>query len=164
MGAFKWIFILGVLGVVVYFTLPHLWMVSSIVPVMEEVVEPPQVDVSDINLKGIGTEGIVVDVVLKITNPNRLPMTFDRATFNVYIDDEYVGRGTFPGIQISGYSTQLIDTETVVSWGGGLKGMWNVFRGSISGSGSTLTIDGTAYLDVPVLGTVSIPFSSSKRI
>jgi len=157
MKSAKWIFVIVALAIIGYFVVPRLWVLSYFSE--ESPIKPPQVEVESISAEGIGIEGIKLSITLKIINPNPVPMTLDRATFDVYIDGDYVGRGSFPKTNIRGYSTEYVDTSTVVSWGGGLKGAWNIFSGKLTGSGSVVEIRGNAYI-----GSFSIPFHVTKEI
>lgn len=156
MGKKKIILIIVIICILGYFIIPRLWTVG--------IGKQPEISVYDVSLEGLGLKGMSLNVVLEVYNPNAFSITFDRGEFNAYIDNDYVGSGSFPYTTIAGKSTRYVDARTTISWGGGLKGMWNVFVGKITGTGSTMRIDGTAYVDVPILGTVSIPISHQKVI
>ena len=157
----KWIILILAIGLVGYFVVPRLWIASPYLEntPLKEVIKPPQVEIWDIEIEGAGLKGIDLNLVLAVTNPNSIPMTLDSATFKVYIDGDYVGMGSFPSTTIGGHSTEYIRTYTKVSWGGGLKSAWNIFKGKITGSGSTLYVEGNAHI-----GSFSIPFSYSKPL
>lgn len=167
MGKLKWLGLLLIIGIAGYFLLPRLWMFSDM-PIVGKVIQPvaqkPKVNVHDVGLEGLGMRGLSLTLTLKIRNPNPQAVTVDRGDFEVYIDGSYAGQGSFPHTTIPGGSTEYVDSETTIDWVGGLKGAWNWLTGKITGTDSTLRIDGTLYVDVPVMGTVNVPVSYSEEV
>lgn len=150
--------ILVILGIG-FFLLPRLWIVGAVTGVSGPLMQPPQIDVYDVKLSGIG-----LTLTLDVYNPNDLPITFDRANFDIYINDAKIGSGSLPNsVSVSGNSHSYPQTSMDISYGGGLAGGWEYLKGALGGA-TTMKIIGTAYVEVPVLGDIPIPFSYSKNI
>ena len=54
---------------------------------------PPQVDVANVALTGIGLFNQSLSVTLCVTNPNRAPIAFDRVTFRIAVADAPLADG-----------------------------------------------------------------------
>jgi len=146
-----------------FFIVPRLWAVGEVGGV--QLMKPPTVEVNDVRVSGIDFSGINLGLVLDIYNPNEVSIVFDRADFDIYINDAKIGRGLLPNIvTIDSMSHSYPSTSMRVSYGGGLTGGWEYLKGALGGGGSTMKIVGTAYVKVPLLGDISIPFSHSESI
>lgn len=170
MGKLKWIVGIIIILLIGIYVLPRLWIIPALSPnsaigqIVGKVAKPPEVRVSDVNLEGIGLKGANLNLILNVRNQNPTSITIDRGEFEVYIDDDYVGRGSFPHRTISGNSNEYLETQTRLSWRGSLKGAWNWVKGRIIKSGSIMRIEGKIYTNVPVLGEIVVPFSHQKSI
>jgi LEA14-like dessication related protein len=129
------------------------------------IMQKPQVSVYDVTFRGVGLRGTDWDITLDIYNPNSVPITFDRATFNVYINNANVGTGNIlQTLSIPANSHAYPRVTVTVSYGGGLVGGWEYIKGKLGGGRVQLKLEGNAYVNVPVLGDVAIPFSYSKEV
>jgi LEA14-like dessication related protein len=169
-GGLKWfvviLFILIFGYFIFHFILPRLWVFGSITGyTIGPITQKPQFSIYDVTLKGIGLKGIDLDVTLDVYNPNNIPITLDRATFNIYINDVKIGTVNLPQtISIPANSHEYPRIALTVSYEGGLVGGWGYVKEKLFGGRVQLRIEGNAYVNVPILGEVTIPFSYSKEI
>lgn len=165
-GHGKVIAVIAILAIVLLgvFLLPRLWVVGAVTGTSLPLMMPPEVEVYDTQLSGIGLGGFTLALTLDVYNPNPQPITFDRADFDVYINDKNVGSGSLlNSVSVSGNSHSYPTTSMRVSYGGALSGAWEYIKGAF-GDGTIMKISGIAYVNVPILGDIPIPFSHSERI
>lgn len=142
------------------FVLPRLWILpllfrgTPLEPIFGAVIAPPKIRIYRVDLVGYGPQGFTVKVTLEIYNPNPMSITIDRGEFKIYVDGRYIGDGDFPMTTIGIRGIRHMEVSTQIEWVGGLQALW----------GSILRIEGTAFVDVPVLGTIGVPFSYERRI
>ncbi len=165
MGKAKWLIAILLLALG-YFILPRLWMIGSVTGyTVGSIMRKPKVTVYDIRLHDIGLKGATIDIVLDIYNPNSVSITFDRANFDIFMNDVKVGSGNIPHqLIIPPHSSKRVPSTTSISYGGTLGGTWEYVKSKIEGREVVMTIKGNVYIDVPVLGDITIPFSYSKKV
>lgn len=165
MSKWKWAALVLLVGFIIFFAVPHLWVLAPYLsdtplePVVKDVVRPPEVELWDVEIDDIGLWGLSLDLVLKVINPNSVPMRLDRADFEVYVDGNYLCSGSFPSTTVWGRSTEFVETHVEVPWKEGLTALWKVVRAEMLGGGLTLSVEGTAYV-----GGFPIPFSYSEVV
>ena len=147
------------------YVLPHLWIVGQATGINTPVTQPPQVSISSASLSGISLSGANLNVVLDVYNPNSISITLDKATYQAYINDNYVGQGNIATSTTVNPTSHAYPTSSLsVGWGGGLNYVGQQLLGIVSGKKPTLKLQGTAYIDVPILGSVQVPFSHSSQV
>jgi len=115
-----------------------------------------EVSVYDIVIESIGFTSATLKIKLKMFNPNSITATLDRADYNLYGNDIYVGSGVIPTrVDIPAHSSTVVTTTFDLSYSGAAK----VILDALSIGKITWKIKGTAYFDTP-FGSISVPFES----
>jgi len=113
-----------------------------------------EVSVYDVAIESIGFTSATLKIKLKMFNPNSIPATLDRANYNLYGNDIYLGSGVIPTrVNIPAHSSTVVTTTFDLSYSGAAKVIWD----ALSTGKVIWKIKGTAYFDTP-FGSISVPF------
>jgi LEA14-like dessication related protein len=128
------------------------------------VIQKPQFYIHDLTLI-TGLKGIDLYLTLEIYNPNNVPIILDRATFDIYINNIKVGTVNLPqAVYVPVNSYEYPKVSITVLYNEDLAGDWEYIKEKLFDDRVHLKIEGNASVSVPILGKVTIPFSSSKEI
>jgi LEA14-like dessication related protein len=97
---------------------------------------------------------------LEIQNPNIIPIMLSGGTYTVELNNISVGEGTIPAFKVPAGSKRKIDSEVRFSAVSSLKAVLNAVKeGSLAGR-----VSGEVYVNIPVLGRITIPFTEERDI
>jgi len=100
-----------------------------------------------------------LDLVLRMYNPNDITATLDRADFDLWGNENYLGNGVInKRVDIPPFASRTVHTDFELDYGGIGSLIWS----TLTASNMTWRIAGTAYYDTP-LGTIDIPFDLTQR-
>ena len=123
-----------------------------------EAMRTVQVSFDGVSVKSIGLTSATLTIRLRMYNPNTITATLDRADYELYGNNNYLGNGVIPQrIDIPAGGTRIVETDFVLSYSGGAGVIWS----SLIGGEVSWRIKGTAYFDTP-LGTMNIPFDVTQ--
>ena len=108
---------------------------------------------SSVSLGTVTISSIQTNFFISIHNPNALPIYIPNGNFQVYINNQDLGKGKFDSLTIAGNSQSEIKVPVTFS----ASNIPSVISGLITGGGTVnITVQGTANL-----GLFSVPFSST---
>ena len=108
---------------------------------------------SSVSLGTVTISSIQTNFLITIHNPNALPIYIPNGDFQVYINNQDLGKGTFNSLTVAGNSQSEIKVPVTFS----ASNVPGVIYGLISGGGAVnVTVKGSANL-----GLFSVPFSST---
>ena len=100
---------------------------------------------------------------LNITNPTTRDITDLSSTFDIFIQDNYVGTGSFSNFNIPAQTNKFKQVSITVSYGGIADSAVDIFTNWVSGQDTTLTIEGTMTASVLFgLTTASHSYTASS--
>jgi len=100
---------------------------------------------------------------LNITNPTTRDITDLSSTFDIFIQDNYVGKGSFSNFSIPAQTTKFKQVSITVSYGGIADSAVDIFTNWVSGQDTTLTVEGTMTASVLFgLTTASHSYTASS--
>jgi LEA14-like dessication related protein len=106
-----------------------------------------------ISLGSVSLSSVQTNFGIAIGNPSQLPIYIPSANFDIYVNDQYLGKGSFGALTIGGNSQSQISVPVTFS----TADVSSVLIGLITGGGSvTVTIQGSANLVL-----LSIPFNTT---
>ena len=121
-------------------------------------LENIQISFDGVNVKDIGFSGATLDLVFRMYNPNDITATLDRADYDLFLNDNYVGTGQiFQRVDIPAFSSRTVHSEFNLSFGGVAQSLVSAL---IEGK-TTWRVSGTAYYDT-LLGTINVPFDFTR--
>jgi len=109
--------------------------------------------INSVSLGNVSLSSLSINLAFSIGNPNPLPIFVPNGNFEIYINNQHIGNGTFGSVTIGGNSQSTITVPVTFS----ASELPSVLYGLITGGGSvTVTIQGSANL-----GLFSIPFDTT---
>lgn len=100
-------------------------------------------------------------MVLDVYNPNFLGATVTDVEYDLYVNDVYVGKGSLPrSVTIPANGKTNVETEVSVSVPSTIQALIT----TIQQRGATAKINGNVYISVPILGSISVPFSEEQKL
>jgi len=100
---------------------------------------------------------------LNITNPTTRDITDLSSTFDIFIQDNYVGKGFFSNFSIPAQTNKFKQVSITVSYGGIADSAVDIFTNWVSGQDTTLTVEGTMTASVLFgLTTASHSYTASS--
>ena len=106
-----------------------------------------------VSLGSVSLSSVQTNFGIAIINPSSLPIYIPSGNFNIYVNDQYLGKGSFGSLTIGGNSQSQISVPVTFS----ATDIPSVLLGLITGGGSvTVTIQGSANLVL-----FSIPFNTT---
>jgi LEA14-like dessication related protein len=110
-------------------------------------------ELKSISLGSISLTSVQTNFGITIGNPNALPIYIPNGNFDIYVNDQYLGKGSFGSITISGNSQSQITVPVTFN----TTDVPSVVFGLITGGGTvTVTIQGSANLVL-----FSVPFNAT---
>jgi LEA14-like dessication related protein len=110
-------------------------------------------ELKSVSVGDISLSSIQITLRLQITNPNALSVYIPDGSFDIYVNDIYLGAGTFGALTINGNSQEQITVPVTFN----ASDVPSVFYGLITGGGTvTVTVKGQANLVL-----LSVPFEST---
>lgn len=95
------------------------------------------------SLGSVSLTSVQTYFTLGIHNPNLLPVYIPSGSYQVYVNNQYFGRGTFGSLTVGGNSQDQITVPLIVS----ALSVGSTIYGLITGGGSvTITLQGSANL------------------
>lgn len=121
-------------------------------------LEEIEISFHEARLKDIGFRGATLDLSLNMYNPNDITATLDRAVYDLWFNDNYLGSGeTHQRLDIPPLESKIAKTDFDLSFeGAGRSIISAITLGEVS-----WRIEGIAYYDTPI-GTIEIPFDITK--
>jgi hypothetical protein len=153
--------IIGIIGGVIAVVVVVFFLFNGVSTEIEQrkALEKVQTSVSSVTVNDIGFSGISLHLVLDMYNPNDITATLDRADFDIWINEKFVGNGSIEDrVNIPSYTTRQATTNFDANFYGSLKsGISAILEKEIR-----LKVSGTAYYDT-LLGTLEIPFTFTRN-
>jgi len=82
-------------------------------------VQKPDVVMTGVNLRGISTEGIALDLLVDVSNPNGFSAHIGELEYTVYLDDLEVAAGDQGGeVNVPAESTVEVAVPFTIAWEG----------------------------------------------
>jgi LEA14-like dessication related protein len=107
----------------------------------------------NVSLSSVSLTAVQTNFAIAITNPNALPIYIPSGDFEIYINNQHLGKGSFGSVTIGGNSQSQLTVPVTFTTNDAL----SVLSGLITGGGSvTVTIQGSANL-----GFFSVPFNAT---
>ncbi len=121
-------------------------------------LEDIQISFHDASLEDVGLNGATLNLALRMYNPNDVTATFDRADYELWFNDNYLGSGaTHQRVDIPPLTSRVVTTDFDLDFVGvGLS-----IISAITQDQATLRISGTAYYET-IFGTINIPFNITR--
>lgn len=113
-------------------------------------------DIDALRLDDVGVLSASITVVLRVNNPNPLPLYLASTTFDLYINEDYAGHGSTVSTTIGGYGYQTINAPITISYTGL---SMTVVNSILSRGRMTLDVRGDAHFFV-----ITVPFEISDTI
>jgi len=121
-------------------------------------LEDIEISLQDVNFSRVGFTSATLSIWLDMYNPNDITATLDRADYEVYLNDNYVGSGQISSkTSIPAYSSTIVKTNFDVAY----SGIGPTLISAISNQQIIVRLSGQAYYDTP-FGTLTIPFSLTR--
>jgi LEA14-like dessication related protein len=106
-----------------------------------------------VSLGSVSLTSAQINFGITIGNPSSLPIYIPSGDFNILVNDQYLGKGSFGSLTIGGNSQSQITVPVTFN----ATSVPSVLFGVITGGGTvTVTIQGSANL-----GLFSVPFDST---
>lgn len=109
-----------------------------------------------ISLDEVGVLSATMTIVLRMSNPNPLPIYIPSTTFDIYLNGIYVGQGATSSMTVSGNGFNVIAAPITVSYTGISPSLVTAI---LSGGRFTVNIRGAASLFI-----VTIPFDLTETV
>lgn len=123
-------------------------------------VSVKEVENIDLLIVEIPTE-VIFSVALDVYNPNFLGATVTDVEYDLYVNDVYVGKGFLPrSVTIPANGKTNVETEVSVSVPSTIQALIT----TIQQRGATAKVNGKVYISVPILGSISVPFSEEQKL
>jgi len=125
-----------------------------------EALQNVQISLGGINLKSLGLTSAILGLSLNMYNPNNsVTATLDRTEYQLYANGNELANGEIPNrYDIPPTSTVTVPTDVTVSYIDSLGAVFSALKnGAVSWE-----MKGTAYVEMPILGTVSVPYDFQK--
>ena len=123
-----------------------------------EALRNMKVYLESVEIKSFGLTSATLRVRLRLYNPGEITATLDRAEFDLYGNNIYLGHGIISHrVDIPPGNSRIISTDFDVSYSGAL----SLLCSALSKGRVRWRIIGTAYIDIP-FGSISIPFDVSS--
>jgi len=108
---------------------------------------------SSVSVGNITLASVQTEFAITIHNPNLLPLYVPSGNFQIYINNQNLGKGTFSSVTVGGNSQSEIIVPVTFS----SSNIPSVLLGLITGGGTVnVTVQGSANL-----GLFNVPFSST---
>jgi LEA14-like dessication related protein len=108
---------------------------------------------SNVNLTNLSLSSLQMNLGIEISNPSSLPLYIPSGDFEIYLNNQNLGKGTFGSTTIGGNSQNMIVVPLTFS----TSDLPSVLYGILTGGGNvTVSIQGSANL-----GLFRIPFNST---
>lgn len=127
---------------------------------LEDVVKEPTCEIDNIKFTDITTTpaGIKLEVALTIDNPNPIGASFKKAEYNIYLNDQYIGKSVDErSFAVNANAKTDITSHLVIEGDGVAKTLPSV----VAQNKATIKVEGTAHLDLKAT-TYPISFASTK--
>jgi LEA14-like dessication related protein len=108
---------------------------------------------SNVTITNLNPSSLQMNFGIEIRNPNALPIYIPNGNFEIYINNQHLGKGTFGTVTIGGNSQKQISVPSVFSTSEVPLVLYELF---IGGGNITVTIQGSASLVL-----FSVPFNST---
>ena len=117
-------------------------------------LENVKIEFVDVAVKDIGLTDVGLEISLDMYNPNDVVATLDRSEYELWFNDNYLGKGIIlQETDIPPFTSRQVDTEFNLSY---LEAGDTVIS-AFTEEQHTWRIKGTAHYD-SILGTIDIPF------
>ncbi len=113
-------------------------------------------DLSGARVASVGLTGAVIIFELRISNPNPIPVFLPSAEFDIFVNGEYLGRGTTTSLTIAPNSDRVLEVPISFSYAGLLQSVVELIKGK-----GTVDIQISGQIRIVI---VNIPFSISQRV
>lgn len=119
-----------------------------------------QISVDGVRVESVNLTSAMLNISLRIVNPNTNAVTIDRTDYTVFINNVSLGSGqNLERVTIPAGGSMVIPQPFTVSYSGAAQSVWSYI---IQGEADYRLV-GTAYFDT-FLGTVSVPYEFSGTI
>jgi len=142
-------------GIIASVILIGILLLNVVVEVEQrKALENIQIEFADVAIRNIGLTSVMLDISLDMYNPNDVIATLDRSEYELWFNDNYLGKGVIEQeTDIPPLTSRLVDTgfdlsyveagETVIS--------------ALTEEQHTWRIKGVAHYD-SIIGTIDMPF------
>ena len=121
-------------------------------------LEDVEISFHQATLKDIGFSGATLDLSLEMYNPNEITATLDKADYDLWFNENFLGHGfTNQRIDIPPLTSRIINTEFDLDFTGAGESIISV----LTQGEASWRLAGTAYYDT-IFGTMNIPFDISR--
>ena len=121
-------------------------------------LEDVQISFHAATLQDIGFSGATLDLALEMYNPNDIIATLDKADYDVWFNDNFLGHGfTHERVDIPPLTSKIVHTEFDLDFSGAGQSIIS----ALTQGEATWRLAGTAYYDT-VIGTLNIPFDITQ--
>jgi LEA14-like dessication related protein len=122
--------------------------------------ERPSVELTAIDITGLGLQGGTLDLLLDVHNPNRYELRASRIAVGIYLEGTHFGDAALTRAPVlpAGETTRVVVPVTF-SW----SGMGSGARGLVSRGSVRYRLDGRLDLDTP-LGRRGVDASTEGRV
>ncbi|MCW4001187.1 MAG: LEA type 2 family protein [Candidatus Bathyarchaeota archaeon] len=108
---------------------------------------------NSVSLGSVSTSVLTLNFAIDVNNTNLLPIYIPSGSFDIYVNDQYLGKGTFNSLTVEGSSVGQIKAPVTFN----VSDVPAVAAGILGGGGTvTVTIEGSADLWL-----LRVPFSST---
>lgn len=112
--------------------------------------------IENASIENISLSGVALEIYIRVQNPNPLPIVITSTKFDVYLNDQYIGKGISEATTIGGNGFRTIQTPVHITFSGLALGIINELT---KGGVVTIEVVGEASLFI-----FSLPFTISKTI
>ena len=111
-------------------------------------IQQIKVEIEEINNINPKVTSATLRFTMNITNPTSKPINDLSSTFDIYIESNYVGKGSFSDIDIDPFSTTYESMSVIVYYNGLADAGVDLIKNWVHGEKTKLTINGTMAASV----------------
>lgn len=118
-----------------------------------EALQKCDIGLIDVRIVSLGFTSASLELVFSITNPNSISVTFDRADYDLYGSEKYLGHGFISRkVNIPPSASRTVSSPFEVLYSDVGKVAWDILRGE----NVSWKITGKAYINTPK-GEMEVP-------
>jgi len=113
-----------------------------------DAVSKTKVEIEDINLLNIYTNGVIIGFTVRFINPSYREIKDLSSKFDIYVDSNYIGSGSFSNINIEQRSYTSKTISITVTYYNLAQSTIEIIKDFIFGERTSFSIQGTLTADV----------------
>ncbi len=128
-------------------------------------IKPLEIEVASFSVKSIDMSGLKGTIYFKVHNPNIIPATIDRITYNIYDEDgNLLAQGEIPRTYtVPIQRTITIQNDISVGWTEAFHIIKNKIKSWFTGEKDVWTIEGVIYVNIGPT-TFDVPFTTNFEL